>query len=231
MVLAGIFSAGIYVCAAAIRNNIDYIEAIIFLLTASAGAILGSHILYVIINSNQISNITPFKDAAYLFFNGSIFYGGLLGACLIVYIFRKYFNNIQTIIAIVTPALPLFHFFGRLGCFMYGCCFGVESYLGFEFHASPIELANGVKRLPIQLIESVFNIVLFILLHKLRKLTPLHNILFFIYLLLYSTGRFIIEYFRGDVYRGIWLFNLSTSQIISIFIFFTAVCCIAARKR
>jgi phosphatidylglycerol:prolipoprotein diacylglycerol transferase len=37
-----------------------------------------------------------------------------------------------------------------------------------------------------------------------------------LYLVLYAVGRFIIEYFRGDEARG-FLFGLSTSQFISIF--------------
>jgi phosphatidylglycerol:prolipoprotein diacylglycerol transferase len=34
-------------------------------------------------------------------------------------------------IDIVTLTIPLFHFFGRIGCFLGGCCFGVESSYGF----------------------------------------------------------------------------------------------------
>ena len=43
--------------------------------------------------------------------------------------------------------------------------------------------------------------------------------LFFLYLAIYAVGRFILEFFRGDTYRGIWFgIGISTSQIISILI-------------
>jgi len=39
----------------------------------------------------------------------------------------------------------------------------------------------------------------------------------YVYLVIYSVGRFFLEFLRGDVNRGMWLF-LSTSQLISILI-------------
>jgi phosphatidylglycerol:prolipoprotein diacylglycerol transferase len=111
----------------------------------------------------------------------------------------------------------LFHFWGRLGCFLYGCCFGIESSIGFKFFTSPIEIANGITRLPVQLVEAIYNLILFILLHNLKTKKLFKGQLFYFYLLLYSSGRFILEFYRGDIYRGIY-WHLSLSQIISIVI-------------
>jgi phosphatidylglycerol:prolipoprotein diacylglycerol transferase len=218
MALLGIFSAGIYACVYSKIKNIDYVETLILLLVASIGIILGSHFLYIFINIKHIEAKHPFVDLARLFFSGSVFYGGLIGSIGVTYIFRKKFAHYKQIIEIVTPTIPLFHFFGRIGCFLNGCCFGVKSSIGFMFKSSPVEIANGITRIPVQLIESVFNLMLFIVLHNLREKKTFKKYLFQFYLLLYSTGRFIIEFYRGDIYRGIY-FYLSTSQIISIIIF------------
>jgi phosphatidylglycerol:prolipoprotein diacylglycerol transferase len=215
MALLGIFSAGIYACIYSKKSNIDYVETLILLLVACVGIIIGSHVLYIIVNVKHIRAKHFFVNLARLFFNGSVFYGGLIGSIGITYAFRKRFIHYNQIIEIVTPAIPLFHFFGRTGCFFNGCCFGVENSIGFIFKSSPIDTANGVTRLPIQLIESAFNLMLFIILHNLREKRSFKNYLFLFYLLLYSTGRFILEFYRGDIYRGIY-FYLSTSQIISI---------------
>ena len=227
MALLGIFSAAIYSCIYSKVKNIDYVETLILLLTACVGIILGSHLLYLFVNSKHIGKKHPFVDLARLFFSGSVFYGGLIGSIGITYIFRKRFTHYKQIVEIVTPSIPLFHFWGRIGCFLNGCCFGVKSSIGFKFKLSPIEIANGIIRLPIQLIEALFNLTLFLLLHTLRNKKIIKGRSFYCYLLIYSTGRFIIEFYRDDVYRGIY-FHLSTSQIISIILFVMAF--IAAKK-
>jgi phosphatidylglycerol:prolipoprotein diacylglycerol transferase len=217
MTLLGIFSAGIYSCVYSKIKDVDYIETLILLLVACIGIVLGSHVLYIAVNIKQIGTKHPFVDLTRLFFSGSVFYGGLLGGIGITYIFRKRFAHYKQIIEIVTPAIPLFHFFGRIGCFLNGCCFGVKGSIGFMFKSSPVEIANDVTRIPVQLLESGFNLILFIVLHNLRKEPPFKKHLFQFYLLSYSTGRFILEFYRGDIYRGIY-FHLSTSQILSIII-------------
>ena len=51
------------------------------------------------------------------------------------------------------PLVPLVHGFGRAGCFLMGCCYGVPSRFGIAFTCSPIA-PNGVRLLPVQLIEA-----------------------------------------------------------------------------
>lgn len=223
MALLGIFSAGIYSCVFSKTKNVDYTETILFLLAVCAGMILGSHILYVLVNFRHIGTKQPFADAGRLFFSGSVFYGGLAGSIGITYIFRNKFTHYNQIIEIVTPSIPLFHFWGRIGCFLYGCCFGVKSPAGFTFKTSPVEIANGMARLPVQLIEAMYNLALFILLHSVRNKKPFKYRLLCCYLLLYAVGRFFFEFFRDDIYRGIY-FHLSISQIISIALFVGVLC-------
>ena len=81
---------------------------------------------------------------------------------------------------------------------------------------APVAEANGVSRFPVQLVEAAWNLVLFLLLARLQRrgrdrLLPL-------YLALYAPARFLLEFLRGDAYRGIFL-GLSTSQWISLFLF------------
>jgi len=217
MVLLGIFSAGLYSCVFSKKEKINYMETIFLLLTACIGIVLGSHILYVFINYKSISLTQPFYSIIQLFFSGSVFYGGLIGGVSITYIFRKKFIHYKKITAIATPAIPLFHFFGRIGCFLYGCCYGTKYSFGFIFNSSPVEIANGETRLPIQLIEAVFNFMLFVLLHKLKdKKLLIHHLLYY-YILFYSIGRFFLEFLRGDEYRG-KICGISTSQLISVFL-------------
>jgi phosphatidylglycerol:prolipoprotein diacylglycerol transferase len=70
---------------------------------------------------------------------------------------------------IATPAIPLFHFFGRMGCFFAGCCFGIESSFGYTFRYSIIKEANGINRFPVQLLEALVNLLLFFIKDILTK--------------------------------------------------------------
>ncbi|MFR0732977.1 MAG: prolipoprotein diacylglyceryl transferase family protein [Oscillospiraceae bacterium] len=148
---------------------------------------------------------------------GSVFYGGLLGASwrALLYLAPEG-AALGPLGQPDSPGHPLFHVFGRVGCFLGGCCYGLPSAWGFVYRYSPVAEANGVSRFPVQLVEAAWNLVLFLLLARLQRrgrdrLLPL-------YLALYAPARFLLEFLRGDAYRGIFL-GLSTSQWISLFLF------------
>jgi phosphatidylglycerol:prolipoprotein diacylglycerol transferase len=227
MILCGIFSSGIYACLMARKFDYDYSDLIIFLLLISIGVIIGSHLLYAIVNYNnmiyifeKIKKINTFKklfNVLNYLFGGSVFYGGLFGGLIVGYIISNNNCKYRNFFDISITSIPLFHFFGRIGCFLGGCCYGIKSTIGFIYTKNPIIEANGVKRFPVQILEAIFDIVLFFLLNYLLRHKKLKDKLLYVYLSVYAAGRFFIEFFRGDTYRGIW-FSLSTSQIISILI-------------
>ena len=143
-------------------------------------------------------------------FGGGVFYGGLFGTLLsglAVLKIKGVDPSPYTDSAAV--ALPLFHSFGRVGCFFSGCCYGVESQLGF--------MLGGERRFPVQLLSAGSLFALSVILFVLFKRKVLQGKLLFAYLTVYALGRFFIEFLRGDEIRGkIWIF--STSQFISIII-------------
>ncbi len=110
----------------------------------------------------------------------------------------------------------LFHIFGRIGCFLGGCCYGLPSAWGVVYRYSPVAEANGLVRFPVQLVEAAWNLVLFLLLAWLqRRGSPICCPCIWSSI---PPARFLLEFFRGDAYRGI-LLGLSTSQWISLFLF------------
>ena len=142
---------------------------------------------------------------------GMTFYGGLFGGVLTFLLMYKFYflrHNepiLDKIIVIAPACITLGHAFGRIGCFLSGCCYGIEtdSSIGVTFpgHSHAV--------LPTQLIECVF---LFILTAVLVIFAFKYNFLynFVIYAGFYGIFRFIIEFFRGDE-RG-QLAGLSPSQ-------------------
>lgn len=194
--------------------NTDIIFGILW--CAVVGGMLGARLLYYIVELPSI-----IKDVSILwdFGTGYVVYGGIIGGVLVSYIycrikkvhFMEYFD-------LVMPAVALAQGFGRIGCFFAGCCYGRETDLpfGIVFHNSDIA-PNGVKLIPTQLISSAGNFIFAILLMIYARKKRQDGKVAAMYLFLYSVGRFIIEFFRDD-YRGSIGF-LSTSQLISIFIF------------
>ncbi|MEG0663704.1 MAG: prolipoprotein diacylglyceryl transferase, partial [Clostridia bacterium] len=212
-----------------LNDNNDMLYTLLF---SIIGIFLGGHLLYGIINfnliielitkCNMVTSVEIFINCIYKIFGGSVFYGGLIGGILVGFIYMKKKKlPIGLYSDIIAPIIPLFHFFGRIGCFLGGCCYGIETSFGFLYENQLIPQASGVIRFPVQLLESLFNIILFLVLMLFFKKGKFKNKLIYIYLLIYSVGRFFIEFLRGDDYRG-YIFSLSTSQFIGIIIFLSS---------
>ena len=233
MSLIGILVCLFYIinkCNKETKEDYDYIVILLF---GALGAMVGGHLLYGIVNYkliiifikniNKITSLNMLLQCLTEIFGGNIFYGGLIGGLLTAYITIKIKKmDIKKTTDFLVPVIPLFHFFGRIGCFLSGCCYGIESKIGFTYKHSLVESANNVNRFPIQLVESFYNLIIFIILTILYKKNKLKGKLVYLYLFIYSIGRFIFEFFRGDSYRG-FILGLSTSQFISIIVFVIAV--------
>ena len=231
MVLIGVLVSGFFVCQVAKRRGHDNNDYIVFMLISAIGVLIGGHIMYAITKTPSIIEFVThipkyaatFDDLianlAYIF-GGSVFYGGLLGGMAAGMIYGKIKKlDMLEYSDICTPMIPLFHCFGRIGCFLGGCCYGIESDFGFTAHGNElVPTLNDVQRFPVQLLEASLNLLLFVALAYMLKKNVCKGKLLAIYLLTYSVIRFFDEFLRGDGYRG-YLFGLSTSQIISILIF------------
>lgn len=151
---------------------------------------------------------------------GIVFYGGLIGLLVSYSICSKWIKQDIHIMDVLAVEIPLFHSIARIGCFVGGCCFGKEihSRIAIEYTTTIFGEVITAQRIPTQLIETAFNFGLFIyLLCLLRTSTWKEKNILRRYLLIYSIGRFIIEFFRGDLVRGV-IYGISFSQVISMMI-------------
>lgn len=201
--------------------NEDMITSI--LLCFLGGGFIGSKLLYAL--TQMIRGELNFRTIFDLN-NGYVVYGFLLGGILAMDILcRVKKADILAYLDLIMPAAALAQGFGRIGCFLAGCCYGLEteSALGVMFPHNSIA-PSGVKLFPIQLVFSLLNFILFGILMMISNKKRVFRMeirrgeITVLYFLLYSIGRFILEYFRGDAERGrIGIF--STSQIISLCVF------------
>lgn len=201
-------------------------DEVICALVSLIGVAVGASVLYGLTNAGTIGRIlasaASYPSVGALLgdlarcFDGFVFYGGLIGGIVAGSIYARVRGwDVLTHLDIFAVAIPLFHTFGRIGCFFGGCCYGVEASWGVTYTINPIAQANGVPRVPIQLIEAASNLVIFFVLLVLFRRGALSRRLIGVYGLLYGVVRFVDEFWRGDAYRG-FLGPLSTSQWISL---------------
>ena len=172
----------------------------------------GAKLLYCIVE------IRAFLADPLLILTGSGFvvYGGIIGGMLAAMIYCKLKNlRFLQYFDLMAPSVAIAQGFGRIGCFLAGCCYGCEtdSFLGMEFHNSSIA-PNDVPLMPTQLASSAGNFVIALVLIWYAGKDRRPGKVGALYLILYSVGRFFIEFFRND-YRGS-IGMLSTSQFISL---------------
>lgn len=205
---------------------------------AGIGLVLGAKLLYIITVLPQIienwdilsSDINNFY---YILSGGFVFYGGLIGAAIGFSIYcRQYHLNIKKMLDFFAPIIPIIHGFGRVGCFLAGCCYGIayEGPLHIIFEHSPVA-PNGISLFPIQLVESASNFIAGILLLIYSKPNRRPGKTIGLYIIYYAIMRFIYEFLRGDIVRG-QFFNISTSQWISFLLLpIGAYLCFEVKKK
>ncbi len=216
MYFCGIFVAGIVAVLLCKRRGIQRYDVVYSAVYSVIGGVLGAKLLFLAVSLKKIIELKIPLEAVIK--GGFVFYGGLIGGFVGLYIYAKQFKmeffKLADIYAVV---LPLGHAFGRIGCHFAGCCYGMEYSGPFSIMYSQT-LGNtplNVGLLPIQLIESGLLFILFAVLCVLYlKLNVKASSLSYGYIFSYAAMRFVLEFFRGDKERGLAL--LSTSQWISI---------------
>lgn len=177
--------------------------------------LLGAKLLYGIVEIKSI-----IKDPSLLLSGeGFVVYGGIIAGVLAGYVYCKVKHlEFLRYADIVLPSVAIAQGFGRIGCFLAGCCYGrqTSSCFSITFHESGFA-PNDIKLVPTQLISSFCDFALAIGLILYAKKEKKSGRVTALYLISYSIGRSIIEVFRND-YRGDFIGPLSVSQFISIFI-------------
>ncbi|RXM77864.1 prolipoprotein diacylglyceryl transferase [Clostridium tetani] len=178
------------------------------------GGILGGKLLYIIVDiKNIIDNPEILKDLG----NGFVIYGAIIGGAISVYLYCKKKNwDVLKMLDLVVPSVALAQGFGRIGCFLAGCCYGKPTKLpiGVMFTNSPFAPSN-IHLHPTQIYSSIFDFLLaFFLLWYSRKAEKSGRV-FSLYVIIYGVGRVIVEFLRGDPRGNVSM--LSTSQFISLF--------------
>lgn len=228
MIAIGVLAAYFTVEYRAKRRNLEYQKIFDLAIWCVVGGFLGAKLLYYITIIDEI-----IKDPKVLLeaSDGLVVLGGIICGILGGYLYcRRHKWNFLEYFDLVMPSIALAQGFGRIGCFLAGCCYGIktDSCIGITFHNSSYVM-NGVSLVPTQLISSGLNFLHFFVLIMIAKRVKTHGMIAGFYLIFYSVGRFVLEFFRGDLERGS-VGGISTSQFISIFTFLVGVAIIVIVK-
>ncbi len=203
-------------------TKIDKYDMILMGAYTLIGGFVGAKLLYLMVDFDSIANIfkvngVNFNSIMLALQGGFVFYGGFIGGLAAIIIFARSMKiSLRLLLMVIAPAVPLAHAFGRVGCFMAGCCYGMPSEeFGIAFTQS-IGAPNGIKLFPVQLMEAVLLLILAAAMEIYYKKAKHRHCVIYIYLLIYPIIRIITEQFRyDDAERGIYL-GLSTSTWISL---------------
>lgn len=200
---------------------------------AMFAGISGGRIFYVIQFHEQFSGnwLKIFRIDQ----GGLVFYGGFIlsSIVLILYCMIKKIN-LARLLDVFAPAVALGHAFGRLGCFMQGCCFGKpagESWFSVVFPAGSapanrypmpatgeiiMQKMPSVPLYPTQLIEAGVNFALFGLLFFIAGRFKKPGRVAGLYVVFYAILRFLMEFMRGDHTHSVA--GLTPSQSVALFV-------------
>lgn len=214
MIAIGIISAFVLLHFRAPKRGYDEDSLLNMTILAIILGVIGGKLVFIItVLGDVVSNPSLiFKNIS----NGFVFYGAVAAGILGVFIYcrRKKWNLLRTL-DLAAPCVSLAQGFGRIGCFLAGCCYGKPTTLpiGVKFLSSSLGPSDTYV-LPTEIFSSIFDFLLTIFLLWFDKKERKDGRVFSMYIMLYAVGRFIIEIFRGDPRGNVGF--LSTSQFIAI---------------
>ncbi len=97
----------------------------------------------------------PLDPAVWL--SGRTIVGGIIGGVAAVWLVKRRLGIKQRLGNYLVPSLALGIFFGRIGCFLAGCSYGVATRLPWG-----VDFGDGVLRNPTQLYEALFVLAIFV---------------------------------------------------------------------
>lgn len=168
--------------------------------------ILGARLLFVLANLNHF--LANPGDIIQLQMQGLAFLGIIIFNIPAVLIFAKIKKlSFWRICDLAAPSIAIGYFFGRIGCFLNGCCYGPESSVCSV-------MMDGVPRFPTQLVNATIAALIFLALWWLSKEKKIRMGELFVYLIyFYAFTHIGTEFLRADAgHSPVWGTPLNMAQ-------------------
>lgn len=181
-------------------------------------AIVGSRLLYV------IGQWDKYKDNLTRIFmvheGGLAFLGGFGLSILVIALFARVRKvSLLKLLDAMSPGVAIGYAIARIGCFLNGCCFGIPANIPWAIKFPRGALAYfyypGIDIHPTQLYALFSMLAVFLIILYLWEKRKYDGYVSFWFLILYSTYRFVVEFFRYCPDDLVWL-GLKPGQFISL---------------
>jgi len=218
--------------------SIDTGETLDLTFYAILVGLVGARLLYVLMHAGEYARLCAGNglprslgqklgdcSAPLQFWQGGLVFlgGAVLAASVVLLYARRRRLPLGNVADVLVPSVSIAHVFGRLGCFMVGCCYGkptgepwgvtFTNPLAHQWVGTPL----GVKLHPTELYEMVAEIINFLVLYWLVRHKKFEGQVIGLYMILYGIARFFIEFFRGDPGRGdVFGGFMSGTQLIAL---------------
>ncbi len=209
----------IYFRSQSIKYGIKTEDVGLVFIIAIVAAFLGGKFLYFLESPSY--NLSHFKDFVKNWRVGFVFFGSFITVIIALYFtFKKLNLPIYKAFDWLAICGMIIHGFGKIGCFLAGCCFGnvCNKAIGV-IYTHPLAIAKPLNTplYPVQLIDAVFILsMLVIALIRFNK-KPFDGYWMLFYTICYSVIRFFTEMLRGDESRGYIIEGILThSQLIAL---------------
>ncbi len=207
MILLSLIANLIVVALLSKKYKSTKIEIICLLLYENIGIIGGAKILTFLQNYKELNGQFNFLSL------GLSSYGAVIGAILFIILFSFQFKkSLKEMLCIFMPSIPLMYGISKIGCFLVGCCYGIEyNGIGNVVYNYSSVAPKDIHLVPIQIIETIFFISIFIYMTLKHKKNQFSNKTLGIGFALCGFSKFILDFFRMSHVDEV----ISLNQIIS----------------
>jgi phosphatidylglycerol:prolipoprotein diacylglycerol transferase len=239
VMLAVAFLVGTWIALREARRlSLDEDKVVNVILVILVASVLGARALYVMEHIQEFRR--EWGTVIALWQGGLTLYGGLIGGTVAGLIAaRKFGLPMWTLADALTPSVALGTMFGRIGCFLNGCCYGKptslpwgvvfppDSFAGLEFGTTPVH--------PSQLYFAIAGLVLFLVTWSLRKRLGIPGTLFWTFVILFALIRIPLDMTRVYEPEAIIMrapgFDVTESQLTSLAMAFFGLLMILRLRR
>jgi phosphatidylglycerol:prolipoprotein diacylglycerol transferase len=181
------------------------------------GGVIGARLAYVGLN---IPYFTAHPGEIFAIWTGGMtFYGGLAGGIIAgVLACRAKKVVVGDMADLAAVSFPIGYFWGRVGCFLNGCCYGglcPVPWLAVRFHLPNGEVTPPSH--PAQLYSAVISLLMYLVLLPIEKSRAFRGQIILAYAFLYGVYRFLIEFVREGATADVTgILGLTQGQVASL---------------
>jgi phosphatidylglycerol:prolipoprotein diacylglycerol transferase len=182
------------------RRGLDPDALVTVVLVALISSVLGARLLYVLEHLEEFRG--SWASVLAVWQGGLTLYGGIIAGVIGgLWTARRAGMPMWETADALAPSIALGTAFGRVGCFLNGCCYGrptqlpwgvtypPDSFPGLEFGATPLH--------PAQIYNALFGLALFAGLWSVRKRVKTPGALFWSFVIAFALGRVVLDLFRA----------------------------------